>query len=405
MDYGKNEGEFMSRKGKWGTIRLLPSGKYQASYVAPNRKRYNAPTTFAEKGRADIWLAEVKKQIELGVWEKPAKASAQKAMYFRDYAEKWLESLEVRGATKYMYDGWLGLHVLPYFGHIALDEITTPMVRDWYDRMPKGTETTKQCYSLLKRILEEASTPDDWGNKLIPENPCALRVKGVKSKREVEIVDEEDMQKLYSAMPDNMRLAIYVGGILGLRLSEVCGIKTERVDLKHKVLRVREQLKPLNGRGGELTLMLLKTAKSNRDVPIPDRLIPLFREHVKQYSSDMLFTNKGGFLAPASLAYHFTKAKNEIGRPNLHFHCLRHTAGTNIAAHSDIVTTMSILGHTNMDTAMIYQHAVDKRRVEALEKSSRYLDEPDEMDKEIRILQLEAELEALKGGRHVEQRI
>jgi integrase len=401
----------MRTVGQWGTVRLLPSGRYQASYVAPtpDKRRYNAPTTFTSKSRAHYWLTEVRKEIELGIWQKPVKAVAQKTVYFRDYAEEWLENLEVKGTTRYMYDGWLKMHLLPYFGHIALDEITTPMVRDWHERMQKGTETTKQCYNLLKRILGEAATPDDWGNRLIPENPCILKVRGVKSKKEVEIVDEEDMQKLYLAMPEHARLAVYVGGVLGLRLGEVCGIKTECVDLRRKVLKVREQLNYPKGTG-TIELMPLKTEKSSRDVPIPDRLIPLFREHIKQYSREvghvsMLFTKQGRYLAPNTLALYFTKAKNAIGKPNLTFHSLRHTAGTALAANSDLVTTMSILGHTNMNTAMGYQHAVDKRRVEAMEKSTRYLDEPDEMDKEIRILQLEAELEALKGGQYAKQRI
>ena len=32
-------------------MRKLPSGKFQASYVGPDQKRHNAPTTFRDQGR------------------------------------------------------------------------------------------------------------------------------------------------------------------------------------------------------------------------------------------------------------------------------------------------------------------------------------------------------------------
>lgn len=40
----------------FGTIRRLPSGRYQASFIGPDLARRNAPVAFANKDLAVVWL-------------------------------------------------------------------------------------------------------------------------------------------------------------------------------------------------------------------------------------------------------------------------------------------------------------------------------------------------------------
>jgi hypothetical protein len=49
----------------WGHIRRLRSGKFQASYIH-RLSRHNAPHTFSTRPRAEGWLADEWKLIELG---------------------------------------------------------------------------------------------------------------------------------------------------------------------------------------------------------------------------------------------------------------------------------------------------------------------------------------------------
>ena len=46
---GEDEG--MARKFGW--VRKLPSGRFQASYISPDGARVNAPTTFTKEEHAD----------------------------------------------------------------------------------------------------------------------------------------------------------------------------------------------------------------------------------------------------------------------------------------------------------------------------------------------------------------
>ena len=46
----------MSKKRRFGRVRRLPSGRYQARYLGPDGIDRPAPETFATKGDADVWL-------------------------------------------------------------------------------------------------------------------------------------------------------------------------------------------------------------------------------------------------------------------------------------------------------------------------------------------------------------
>src|SRR5664280_1169581 len=80
---------------KFGTIRKLASGRYQASYVGPDLMRHLAPTTYTAKIDAEGWLHEERKLTEANEWT-PPKHRAEKARAtqqvpdFETYAMKWV---------------------------------------------------------------------------------------------------------------------------------------------------------------------------------------------------------------------------------------------------------------------------------------------------------------------------
>ena len=48
----------------WGWIRKRASGRYQASYLGPDRLRHYAPTTFERKIDAEEWLTAERREIQ-----------------------------------------------------------------------------------------------------------------------------------------------------------------------------------------------------------------------------------------------------------------------------------------------------------------------------------------------------
>lgn len=63
------KGEFGT---EFGSIKQLKSGRYQARYTGLGRNKYAAPNTFPDKLEALAWLGNVRKEIDLNVWESQA---------------------------------------------------------------------------------------------------------------------------------------------------------------------------------------------------------------------------------------------------------------------------------------------------------------------------------------------
>ena len=61
----------MAGKRRFGRVRRLPSGRYQARYLGPDGKDRPAPGTFASKADAEVWLARKEVEIRDGEWIDP----------------------------------------------------------------------------------------------------------------------------------------------------------------------------------------------------------------------------------------------------------------------------------------------------------------------------------------------
>src|SRR5215471_18868910 len=74
----------------FGSMRRLPSGRWQAIYTGPDGQRHKAATTFDDKTTANLWLRRQQAAIADGSWGQPAPARRQAARVplFADYAAR-----------------------------------------------------------------------------------------------------------------------------------------------------------------------------------------------------------------------------------------------------------------------------------------------------------------------------
>ena len=61
----------MAKKRRFGRVRKLPSGRFQARYQDPDGNARPAPQTFATKTDTDRWLSKIETEILAGEWRKP----------------------------------------------------------------------------------------------------------------------------------------------------------------------------------------------------------------------------------------------------------------------------------------------------------------------------------------------
>jgi hypothetical protein len=113
---------------RFGTVRKLPSGRYQASFIGPNGQRQTAPNTFRTKGDADKWLVKVEADISRGTWLDEKLGLA----LFGDYARAYLrENPDVGRRWEETCLRNMRLHMTELLDK-PLVSITAPVVRSWH---------------------------------------------------------------------------------------------------------------------------------------------------------------------------------------------------------------------------------------------------------------------------------
>ena len=156
----------MAGRSGFGNVRKLPSGRWQARYTGPDMITYPGVTTFQTKGDAQAWLAGERRLISLQQWSSPdaraiqaaAAEESRRSRTFTVYAEQWVEArvtssgAALRPSTRAGYRNALDVHILPKFGALPLDEITTPAIRLWRGQFSAAGHDAAgaKAYGLLK---------------------------------------------------------------------------------------------------------------------------------------------------------------------------------------------------------------------------------------------------------------
>lgn len=364
------------RKGhrEFGYIRKLPSGRYQASYIAPDLVRRKALTTFQTKGDAEGWLNNRQREIQGGDWAPPTK---QKPITFGEHADRWMRTRQLKPRTRDHYRRLLERLILPTFGALPLKLVTADLVEDWHYRLGDDKPTQRaHAYGLLKAILGDAVQ-----RRLIDFNPAHIRGgTNVKRARPIRPATVEELGVIAANMPERLRLFVLLAGWCGLRFGELIELRRQDIDLAAGVIRVRRAVTRVNGE------ILVGTPKSDagiRDVTIPPHLMTIVKEHlagnITGGRDGLLFPGKNGqHLAPSSLygkiekrdkagkiiqaGWGFYHAREIAGRPDLRVHDLRHTGATLAAATgATLAELMARLGHSTVGAALKYQHAASDR--------------------------------------------
>ena len=90
-------------RSPWGSVRKLPSGRFQARYCV-DLVWHGAPTTFRTKREADAYLASVRSDVDRGSWIDPDAGKVT----FEEYSSRWLaERPQLRPRTRELYEGEL----------------------------------------------------------------------------------------------------------------------------------------------------------------------------------------------------------------------------------------------------------------------------------------------------------
>lgn len=372
----------MPARRSFGHVRRLPSKRWQASYIGPDRVRHAAQSTFDTKLDADSWLANESRMLTSGLWVAPADRHHHQAtmITLATYSQPWLADRDLKPRTREHYRSLLDRQILPTLGDKPLKALTPVVIRAWHAELGTKTPTLRaHAYGLLRSILATAQH-----DGLIIANPCHIRGAG-NSKRvhRIKPLTLSELEVLVANMDERLQLMILLATWCGLRFGELTELRRSDMDLKNGRLKIRRAVVRADGE------MIIGTPKSDagiRDVAIPPHLLDAVKAHLNthaQFGRDgLLFpASHGGHLSSSSLygrapsktrsGWGFYAARAAAGRPDLRFHDLRHTGAVLAAATgATLAELMARLGHSTQGAALRYQHAAADRDLEIARRLS-----------------------------------
>jgi integrase len=224
-------------KRRFGRVRQLPSGRWQARYPGPDGIDRPAPETFGSKTDAAVWLTVKEAEIRQGDWINPDAG----AILVADYGEIWIEERpRLRPKTVLIYRSLLKLHIAPYFANVTIAEVTLARVRRWRKKLlDSGASeiTAAKAYRLLRAIFYTAL--DDG---LIRRNPCRIKGAGNEDSPERPVLTVTQVYALADAVGLRFRALILLAAFTSLRWAELTALRPSDIDLDARTVKVTRQL-------------------------------------------------------------------------------------------------------------------------------------------------------------------
>ncbi len=256
----------MASRRRFGRLRKLPPGRWQARYCLSDGRELSAPDTFVTKTAAERWLASIETHLGRGHWVDPTRGQDTLARY----AALWMRSrpdLKIR--TRELYAWLLEKYLVLQLGHVPLAKITPTMMRTWHADLVRTAKPTltRQVHSLLRAMLNTAVV-----GELLTRNPCTVRGAGVSHAAERTVATIAQVNALAEAVPPRCRMLILLAAWSGARWGELVALTRDSLDLERGVMTIDRQYVEL--RDGSRVLDTPKTAAGVRTVRIPPHLIP-----------------------------------------------------------------------------------------------------------------------------------
>jgi integrase len=244
----------------------------------------------------------------------------------------WVESTRLEAESKEYYrSGWRMLAKTPISGmrlaHVTTDEAEALR----FDHSPANAN---RALRTLRRMLGKAA---EWG--VIPAAP---RIKLMKEYGRSALIDSEAEYKLLRAAKQPLHDVLTLILDSGMRPGEVFQMRWEDIAWDRGMIFIP--------RG--------KTKLSRRYIPMSERVIKALHIRRNDATEGWVFPSDSvtGHVTTVAKAFEDARAAAGLSK-EIVLYSARHTFATKImGATGNLSLVMRALGHTNAQTAMIYQH-------------------------------------------------
>ncbi len=310
------------------------------------------------KKRAEEMLVAYRKE-----WTKILKVKKKsRGIYFDLYLVDWLSKIkkDVSPTTYLSYSNYIRHTVCPYFGpmNLAITDVTPTHISEFYERLSErslSNNTIRRIHANLHKAMAGAVA-----DGLIPFNPSDGVALPKAEKYEASFYTADECRLLFEAISGSViEIPVLLAIFLGLRRSEILGLKWDAVDFENHTIRICRAVTQLNNKVIESDK--LKRKSSHRTFPIPEELEKILLGLPKDNSYICLAEN-GIPLTPNALTSRFSYLLKKNNLRHIRFHDLRHTCAALLISsrvpmyevskwmgHSTIAITYDLYGHIEFE--------------------------------------------------------
>ena len=358
-------------KRQWKLANGTESSAWIVDYFDNDkRRRFKA---FKRRRDADAYLTKVRSEVAHGTHTAPSQS-----ITVVEAAKKWLKHVEAEGrevTTLRQYRQHVNLHIVPRIGSVKLANLSSPRIQhlcdDWLADLSRPL--ARKVLVSLKSMLKYSHL-----SGLVAQNVAApVRIKAdMRRDKRSKLEAGKDMPTpsevkaiIDHAAEGRGRTLLMTAALMGLRASELRGLRWSDVNLKEAKITVTQRADRYN------TIGHTKSHASERTIPIPLQLVNTLKSWKLQCppsDQNLVFPTSSGhiqhhkniserILAPAQVR---GGVVDKEGKPKYSFHALRHfyaswcinrkkDGGLELPlkvvqdrlGHASIVLTMDLYGH------------------------------------------------------------
>ncbi len=321
-----------------------------------NGLRYRKRSPDNSKAGATVYESILRQNLSRG---EPIDGKIYNANFptYNEFAEKWF-STYVRNNNKPSEQKSKSViivsHLIPAFGHLRIDNITSLMVEEYKNKKLKLDLSPKTINNHLVVLSKSLKTAQEWvGMFNLP------RIKFLKvPPQSFSFLTPIESNKLLASIKGNMwRVMVLLALRTGLRLGELVALQWEDIDMKNRQITVRRSAV----RG------VISAPKSNKHRYIP------FSDEVHEAllslnnKKDLVFSLNNCLMNHETPRLNLIRICEDAGVKKIGWHNLRHTfASQLVAAGASLKAVQELLGHSDIRTTMRYSHLAPSTLVDTV---------------------------------------
>ncbi|MFF7495200.1 MULTISPECIES: tyrosine-type recombinase/integrase [Streptomyces] len=373
-----------------GTVTRRKDGRYQGAAYVTNTdghrvRKFVYGSTYDEAAEK---LGKLQEQERNGV------PVPSRTWSLGEWLAYWLEHIVKPNRehnTYVKYESKVRLYLIPHLGKKPLVRLTPAQLRSFMAEL-KRTEVPPAARFEVLRVLRNALNRA-VREELLTRNVAELVDMPKVTKKEAKPWNaREAITFLRSARAHRLYAACVLVLVLGLRRSEVLGLRWQDIDFDQRQFTPLKQVQRVKGVG--LVLKDLKTESSHAVLPLPEfcaraleerrELQDLERRIVgdgwsQEPGQDLIFSSeRGGLIDPVGFSRSFNALVKRAGVRRITVRLARHTCGTLLAflkVHPKVA--QAILRHSQISMTMdVYTHVVGDGEREAVTMLAELLEDP-----------------------------